>query len=77
MKGFMSPFTPILEAFNRQAISYVVVGGVATVLHGHARFTGDVDCVIELSASNIERVLMALTNLGFVPRLPVDPTEKG
>ena len=39
----MSLFEPIFEALNRQNVRYVVVGGVAVVLHGHARLTADLD----------------------------------
>ncbi len=33
----MSLFEPVFEALNGAHVRYVVVGGFATVLHGHAR----------------------------------------
>ena len=69
----MSLFEPIFEALNRAQIRYVVVGGFATVLHGHARLTADVDIVIDLSPEQSRRAVQTLVTLGFRPRAPVDP----
>lgn len=68
----MSLFEPIFEALNRAQIRYVVVGGFATVLHGHARLTADIDIVIDLSPEQSRRAVETLTALGFRPRAPVD-----
>ena len=54
---------------------YVVVGGVATVLHGHARLTADVDLVIDLEPAACRRALDVLGSLGLEPRLPVDAMD--
>lgn len=69
----VSLFEPIFEALNRAQVRYVVVGGFATVLHGHARLTADVDIVIDLSPEQARRAVETLTGLGFRPRAPVDP----
>lgn len=69
----MSLFEPIFEALNRSQIRYVVVGGFATVLHGHARLTADLDIVIDLSPEQARRAVETLVALGFRPRAPVDP----
>ena len=71
----MPLFAPLFEALNREEVRYVVVGGLATVLHGHARLTADVDLVIDLSPDEARRGLDVLLGLGFEPRLPVDPTD--
>lgn len=49
----------------------MVVGGVAVVLHGHPRFTADLDLVVELTASNASAAIAALQTLGYRPRAPV------
>jgi hypothetical protein len=49
----------------------LVVGGVAVVLHGHPRFTADLDLVVELTASNASTAISALQTLGYRPRAPV------
>ena len=51
----VSLFEPIFEALNRAQVRYVVVGGFATVLHGHARLTADIDLVIDLSPDTSRR----------------------
>jgi hypothetical protein len=64
-------FEPVLKALSDARVRYLVVGGVAVVLHGHLRTTGDLDLVIELSPDNLGRALDALEKLGFQPRPPV------
>jgi len=61
----------ILAAFERAAVRYVVVGGVAVVLHGHLRLTADLDLVVQLERRNLEAALRALAELGYRPRAPV------
>ncbi|GMV42785.1 MAG: hypothetical protein AMXMBFR64_45010 [Myxococcales bacterium] len=41
------------------------------VLHGHPRFTADLDLVVALDEANILAALTALEGLGFSPRAPV------
>jgi hypothetical protein len=69
----VSLFEPIFSALNRAHVRYVVVGGLATVLHGFARLTADVDLVVDLEPPEATKVIDALAGLGFRPRAPVDP----
>ena len=48
------------------------MGGVAVVLHGHVRFTADLDLVVDLDPDAAADAIAALTAIGFRPRLPVD-----
>jgi predicted nucleotidyltransferase len=64
-------FEPVLHALNDAGVRYLVVGGVAVVLHGYLRTTGDLDLVIELQPENLLRALDALERAGFRPRPPV------
>jgi len=50
---------------------YIVVGGVAVVLHGSPRFTADLDLVIALDEPNVRAAIDALSRLGYRPRAPV------
>jgi hypothetical protein len=52
-------------------IRYVVVGGVALVLHGVVRFTADLDLLVALDPENIEAFLAAVEDLGYKPKLPL------
>ena len=61
----------LLEALNEAEIRYLVVGGVAVVMHGYARATFDLDLVIDLETSNLTRALQILGKRGFRPRPPV------
>lgn len=65
-------FEPVLAALSSAGVRFVVVGGVAVVLHGCPRLTADLDLAIDLSVGQPERALEALSGLGLVPRLPVD-----
>jgi len=55
----------VCEALNRSGAKYLVIGGVACILHGYARATGDVDILIERTETNVERVLAALARVGY------------
>ncbi|CAN5717758.1 hypothetical protein BH18ACT17_BH18ACT17_04100 [soil metagenome] len=64
-------FEPVFEALNAAGARYVVVGGVAVVLHGHARLTADLDIAVDLSPREATIAMEALVGLGLRPRLPV------
>lgn len=69
----MAQFTPIFKLLNDAKVRYVVVGGIATILHGYVRATADVDLVIDLHTGEVEKTIRALTAHGFTPQAPVDP----
>lgn len=71
----MSLFDSVFEALDRSGTRYVVVGGVAVVLHGHARLTADLDIVVDLETPALKAALEELTRAGLSPRLPVDPMD--
>ncbi|MCC6644932.1 MAG: nucleotidyl transferase AbiEii/AbiGii toxin family protein [Polyangiaceae bacterium] len=67
----MSSLASIVSALDESGARFVVVGGLAVVLHGHARLTADVDLVVDLSPGEAIKPVAALTRLGMVPRAPV------
>jgi predicted nucleotidyltransferase len=69
----VSSIADVIRGLNSSGVSYVVVGGVAVVLHGRLRTTMDLDLVIALDAPNINKALEVLAGLGLKPRLPIDP----
>ena len=71
----MSVFETLFKALNEAGARYVVVGGLAVVLHGHARLTVDVDLVVDLDEEQARKAIDALVQLGLQPRVPVDPTD--
>lgn len=61
----------IFSALNAANVDYVVVGGMAVILHGYLRATADLDLVLDLAPENCTRGLTALATIGFTPRLPI------
>lgn len=61
----------ILAPLERADVRYLVVGGVAVVLHGYLRTTLDLDLVVQLERDNLERALTVFEDLGFQSRVPV------
>ena len=62
----MSPIEPqaeILEVLNRHGVDFIVVGGVAAVLHGAPLITFDTDIVHSRDKANVLRLLQALAEL--------------
>lgn len=61
----------IFRALADAKVDYVVVGGMAVIMHGHLRATHDLDLVVGLEPGNCARGLEALAAIGLRPRLPV------
>ncbi len=58
----------LLEALARGECRVILVGGVAAVLHGSARFTADVDVIYDRSEDNLRRIVKAVAPLDPYPR---------
>ncbi|MDI6752183.1 MAG: hypothetical protein QME07_04915 [bacterium] len=68
-------YIEVFKAFHREKIKYLVVGGLAVNLHGVPRVTYDIDIIISTDRDNILKLNKTLKNLGYVPRLPVNPDD--
>jgi hypothetical protein len=55
----------VFASLNRHNVRYVVIGGIAAVLHGVPRATFDLDLLIEASRDNAEQLLAALLGAGL------------
>jgi hypothetical protein len=42
-----------------------VIGGYAVAIHGHPRYTKDIDIWLEMSEENSQKLIKALTEFGF------------
>ncbi len=71
----MDIFVPVFRALDVAGVRYVVVGGLAVLLHGHLRLTVDVDLAVDLSRDAAARAVAALAAIGLRPRAPVDPAD--
>jgi len=50
----------VFASLHRHNVKYVVIGGIAVVLHGVPRATFDLDILIEATPENVQRLLDAL-----------------
>jgi hypothetical protein len=71
----MLPLETLFRDLNERGGRYIVVGGLAVVLHGHLRATGDVDLVVDLDPDQVARTLSALQGAGFQPYVPVPASD--
>lgn len=71
----MGDLERILRALEEARVRYLIVGGVAVVLHGHPRMTADLDLVIELAPENVDAAFESLEALGYRPRVPVTAAD--
>ena len=71
-------FLDLWRRFNEYSVRYILVGGVATNLHGYQRYTGDVDIFIDDTTENRKRLrraykayinldLQSLETIQFIP----------
>lgn len=65
MEEEKSRLTEVCAGLNRARANYLVIGGVACILHGYARATEDIDILIERTEANATRILKALARLGY------------
>jgi len=65
----------ILEGLFRKEIKYLIVGGLSVNLYGVPRVTQDIDIIISLEKENISKTISLFKDLGYLPKLPVNPEE--
>lgn len=64
----MTDFPRLLQVLVGGGVEFVVIGGMAAVVHGSAHVTLDLDVVYARSRENIERLAGALASLDPYPR---------
>ena len=55
----------VCDALNSTGARYLVIGGIACILHGYVRATTDIDILIERTLENVGRVLAGLCQTGY------------
>jgi predicted nucleotidyltransferase len=65
-------FERVFRLLNEHEIRYVIVGGIAVILHGSPRLTADLDIIIDLEPATARRAIEVLQRAGFVAEIPVD-----
>ncbi|MBO6506830.1 MAG: nucleotidyltransferase [Kordiimonadaceae bacterium] len=58
-------FKEFLELLNKHEVKYLVVGGYSVAIHGHPRYTKDIDIWILTDPDNAKALLDALDEFGF------------
>lgn len=55
----------VFKSFQSHDVKYVVIGGIAAILHGVPRATLDLDIIIEATETNAQCLLDALLEVNF------------
>jgi predicted nucleotidyltransferase len=56
-----------LRLLNAHEVRYLVVGGYAVAVHGHPRYTGDLDIFVEAAPDNGAALVTVYREFGFDP----------
>jgi len=82
----MTNYRGLLERLLCQEVEFILIGGLAAVVHGSSRFTADVDIVYSRTRENLSKLVQALSPIqpylrGAPPGLPflfdVDTLHRG
>ena len=68
-------YRTFFSRLNQSGCDYVIVGGLAVILHGHVRLTTDTNLVVDLAGEQLSELLAVLDDMGFQPRAPVKLEE--
>ena len=60
MTDQFNKFLRVFDAFEKEKVDYVLVGGVAVILYGMQRLTRDIDIFVKMDSQNIARLRRAL-----------------
>jgi predicted nucleotidyltransferase len=61
----------IFKQLNRAGVEYIVIGGVAVIVYGYLRATGDLDLILKLDQENLKKMSKIMKNMGYVERQPI------
>lgn len=67
----MASIRELLSRLSKHQVDYVIVGGIAAVMHGSALTTEDLDICAPMTPENIARIISALKGLN--PRYRMTP----
>lgn len=75
-KGKRIYYEDILRKLHEKNVNYLLVGGLAVSLYKvPPRFTMDIDLIIEFVPENVAKFTSILTELGYKPKVPVNPMD--
>ncbi|MGB7413939.1 MAG: nucleotidyl transferase AbiEii/AbiGii toxin family protein [Thermosynechococcaceae cyanobacterium] len=59
----MTDFPRLLNLLAEYKVEFIIIGGVAAVVHGSSRLTQDLDIVYQRTPQNLEHLAAALKSL--------------
>ncbi len=62
---FNQDFKEFIESLNNNHVRYLVIGGYAVAVHGHPRYTKDLDIWVERNRENAQALIQALAQFGM------------
>jgi hypothetical protein len=62
---FSPDFREFVELLNQFQVKYMIVGGYAVGIHGHPRYTGDLDIWLLPGSENAIKILKTIKDFGF------------
>lgn len=62
---FSQDFKDFVELLIKHEAEYLVVGGYAVGIHGHPRYTGDLDIWLNPTQINAKKILDSVNEFGF------------
>ncbi len=71
----LNRFQDVFRSLQEHDVKYVVIGGIASVIHGIPRATFDLDILIEATPENARRLLDALIGAGLGTALQTSAQE--
>ena len=76
---FSQDFREFIELLIKNKAEYLIVGGYAVGVHGHPRYTGDLDIWLNSTKKNAELILKTVNEFGFssFKLTPADFTKPG
>ena len=62
---FSQDFKEFIELLIKNKAEYLIVGGYAVGIHGHPRYTGDLDVWLNPTEQNAQLILKSVNEFGF------------
>lgn len=69
----INQLTDVFRSLEKHDVKYLIIGGIAAILHGVPRSTFDLDILIEATPENARRLLDALVAAGLGTATMVTP----
>jgi len=65
-------YEDFFRKLNEVGVKYIIVGGLAAIIHGSPRYTHDIDLVIKMDDENIRKFMKLLEQYNYQPKIPIN-----